>query len=178
MKNRTLYLLFFLAAICSFHAKVRLPALVSDGMILQRNQDLKIWGYADAGEKITIKFINKTYNATADQRGNWSLMLPKLNAGGPYTMMINEITLKDILIGDVWVASGQSNMELPMRRLTPLYENEIKNANNQNIRFFTVPQKYNFKAPQNDLDGGSGKVPILRLFLIFRGCLFLCERIK
>ena len=172
MKNRTLYLLFFLAAICSFHAKVRLPALVSDGMILQRNQDLKIWGYADAGEKITIKFITKTYNATADQRGNWSLMLPKLNAGGPYTMMINEITLKDILIGDVWVASGQSNMELPMRRLTPLYENEIKNANNQNIRFFTVPQKYNFKAPQNDLDGGKWESANPQTILDFSGVAY------
>ncbi|RKE81290.1 sialate O-acetylesterase [Chryseobacterium sp. AG363] len=172
MKNRTLYLLFFLAAICSFHAKVRLPALVSDGMILQRNQDLKIWGYADAGEKITIKFINKTYNATADQRGNWSLMLPKLNAGGPYTMMINEITLKDILIGDVWVASGQSNMELPMRRLTPLYENEIKNAHNQNIRFFTVPQKYNFKAPQNDLDGGKWQSTNPQTILDFSGVAY------
>lgn len=172
MKNRTLYLLFFLAAICSFHAKVRLPALVSDGMILQRNQDLKIWGYADVGEKITIKFINKAYHATADQNGNWTLMLPKLNAGGPYTMMINEITLKDILIGDVWVASGQSNMELPMRRLIPLYENEIKNANNQNIRFFTVPQKYNFKAPQNDLDGGKWESTNPQTILNFSGVAY------
>ncbi|GEJ43948.1 sialate O-acetylesterase [Chryseobacterium sp. ON_d1] len=172
MKNRTLYLLFFLAAICSFHAKVRLPALVSDGMILQRNQDLKIWGYADAGEKITIKFINKTYSATADQSGNWALMLPKLNAGGPYTMMINEITLKDILIGDVWVASGQSNMELPMRRLTPLYGDEIKKANNQNIRFFTVPQKYNFKAPQNDLDGGKWESTNPQTILDFSGVAY------
>jgi sialate O-acetylesterase len=172
MKNRTLYLLFFLAAICSFHAKVKLPALVSDGMILQRNQDLKIWGYADAGEKITIKFINKTYNTTAGQNGNWTLMLPKLNAGGPYIMTINEITLKDILIGDVWVASGQSNMELPMRRLTPLYENEIKNANNQNIRFFTVPQKYNFKAPQNDLDGGKWESTNPQTILNFSGVAY------
>lgn len=172
MKNRTLYLLFFLAAICSFHAKVRLPALVSDGMILQRNQDLKIWGYADAGEKITVKFISKTYHATADQNGNWALMLPKLNAGGPYSMTINEITLKDILIGDVWVASGQSNMELPMRRLTPLYENEIKNANNTNIRFFTVPQKYNFKAPQNDLDGGKWESTNPQTILDFSGVAY------
>ncbi|BAP32323.1 uncharacterized protein CHSO_3286 [Chryseobacterium sp. StRB126] len=172
MKNRTLYLLFFLAAICSFHAKVRLPALVSDGMILQRNQDLKIWGYADAGEKITIKFINKTYNATTDQNGNWALVLPKLNAGGPYTMTINEITLKDILIGDVWVASGQSNMELPMRRLIPLYESEIKNAHNQNIRFFTVPQKYNFKAPQNDLDGGKWESTNPQTILNFSGVAY------
>ncbi|MDC8103538.1 sialate O-acetylesterase [Chryseobacterium sp. PTM-20240506] len=172
MKNRILYLLFFLAAICSFHAKVRLPALVSDGMILQRNQDLKIWGYADAGEKITVKFISKTYHATADQNGNWTLMLPKLNAGGPYSMTINEITLKDILIGDVWVASGQSNMELPMRRLTPLYENEIKNANNPNIRFFTVPQKYNFKAPQNDLDGGKWESTNPQTILDFSGVAY------
>ncbi|PTT32959.1 sialate O-acetylesterase [Chryseobacterium sp. HMWF028] len=172
MKNRILYLLFFLAGICSFYAKVKLPALVSDGMILQRNQDLKIWGYADAGEKITIKFINKTYNATADQNGNWALMLPKLNAGGPYTMTINEITLKDILIGDVWVASGQSNMELPMRRLTPLYENEIKNVDNQNIRFFTVPQKYNFKAPQNDLDGGKWESTNPQTILNFSGVAY------
>jgi len=172
MKNRTLYLLFFLAAICSFHAKVKLPALVSDGMILQRNQDLKIWGYADAGEKITIKFINKTYNTTADQNGNWTLMLPKLNAGGPFIMTINEITLKDILIGDVWVASGQSNMELPMRRLTPLYENEIKNADNQNIRFFTVPQKYNFKAPQNDLNGGKWESTNPQTILNFSGVAY------
>lgn len=172
MKNKTLYLLFFLAAICSFHAKVKLPALVSDGMILQRNQDLKIWGYADAGEKITIKFINKTYNTTADQNGNWTLMLPKLNAGGPFIMTINEITLKDILIGDVWVASGQSNMELPMRRLTPLYGDEIKNVNNQNIRFFTVPQKYNFKAPQNDLDGGKWESTNPQTILNFSGVAY------
>lgn len=172
MKNRTLYLLFFLAVFCSFQAKVRLPALVSDGMILQRNQDLKIWGYADAGEKITVKLINKTYTTTADQNGNWMVTLPKLNAGGPYRMTINEITLKDILVGDVWVASGQSNMELPMRRLKPLYENEIKNANNQNIRFFTVPQKYNFKTPQNDLDGGKWESTNPQTILNFSGVAY------
>ncbi|WP_126650608.1 sialate O-acetylesterase [Chryseobacterium aureum] len=172
MKNRTLYLLFFFAVFCSFQAKVRLPALVSDGMILQRNQDLKIWGYADAGEKITVKLINKTYTTTADQNGNWMVTLPKLNAGGPYRMTINEITLKDILVGDVWVASGQSNMELPMRRLKPLYENEIKNANNQNIRFFTVPQKYNFKTPQDDLDGGKWESTNPQTILNFSGVAY------
>lgn len=149
-----LFLIIAIFSACLFDAKVRLPALVSDGMILQRNQKLKIWGYADAGEKVYIKFLNKTYSATADNSGNWNIMLPELKAGGPFVMTINDITLKDILIGDVWVASGQSNMELPMRRLKPLYGEEMKTVNNQNIRFFTVPQKYNFKAAQNDLDGG------------------------
>lgn len=149
-----LFLIIAIFSACLFDAKVRLPALVSDGMILQRNQKLKIWGYADAGEKVYIKFLNKTYSATADNSGNWNIMLPELKAGGPFVMTINDITLKDILIGDVWVASGQSNMELPMRRLKPLYGEEMKTVNNENIRFFTVPQKYNFKAAQNDLDGG------------------------
>ncbi|WP_263603267.1 sialate O-acetylesterase [Chryseobacterium sp. PET-29] len=149
-----LFLIIAIFSACLFDAKVRLPALVSDGMILQRNQKLKIWGYADSGEKVHIKFLNKTYSATADNSGNWNIMLSELKAGGPFVMTINDITIKDVLIGDVWVASGQSNMELPMRRLKPLYGEEMKTVNNQNIRFFTVPQKYNFKAPQNDLDGG------------------------
>lgn len=152
--TKILFLILSFISVCLFDAKVKLPALVSDGMILQRNQKLKIWGYADAGEKVTVKFLNKTYSTTADNSGNWNIMLPELKAGGPFVMIINDITLKDILIGDVWVASGQSNMELPMRRLKPLYGEEMKTVNNQNIRFFTVPQKYNFKIPQNDLDGG------------------------
>ncbi|WP_082444863.1 sialate O-acetylesterase [Chryseobacterium hispalense] len=152
--TKILFLILSFISVCLFDAKVKLPALVSDGMVLQRNQKLKIWGYADAGEKVTVKFLNKTYSTTADNSGNWNIMLPELKAGGPFVMTINDITLKDILIGDVWVASGQSNMELPMRRLKPLYGEEMKTVNNKNIRFFTVPQKYNFKIPQNDLDGG------------------------
>ncbi|ALR29610.1 9-O-acetylesterase [Chryseobacterium sp. IHB B 17019] len=153
-------------------AKIKLPTLVSDGMVLQRNQKLNVWGKADAGEKVEIKFLNKKYNTTADPTGNWKIMLPEQKAGGPYTMTINEITLKDILIGDVWLASGQSNMELPMRRLTPLYADEIKNANNQNIRFFTVPQKYNFKSPQTELDGGKWEVTNPQTILNFSGVAY------
>jgi sialate O-acetylesterase len=153
-------------------AKIKLPTLVSDGMVLQRNQKLNVWGKADAGEKVEIKFLNKKYNTTADPAGNWKIMLPEQRAGGPYTMTINEITLKDILIGDVWLASGQSNMELPMRRLTPLYADEIKNANNQNIRFFTIPQKYDFKSPQTELDGGKWEVTNPQTILNFSGVAY------
>lgn len=169
--NKILSLL--LCLFCIFiEAKITLPALVSDGMVLQRNQKLNIWGKADIGEKVEIKFFNKKYNTTADQSGNWKITLPEHKAGGPYTMAINEITLKDIFIGDVWLASGQSNMELPMRRLTPLYANEIKNANNQNIRFFTVPQKYNFKSPQTELDGGKWEATNPQTILNFSGVAY------
>ncbi|KQR95626.1 9-O-acetylesterase [Chryseobacterium sp. Leaf180] len=141
-------------------------------MILQRDQKLNLWGKADAGEKVEIKFLNKTYKTIADKSGNWKVVLPAQKSGGPYTMTINEISLKDILIGDVWLASGQSNMELPMRRLTPLYANEIKNANNQNIRFFTVPQKYNFKAPQTELGGGKWEAVNSQTILNFSGVAY------
>lgn len=170
--SKRLFLILALFSICVLDAKVKLPALVSDGMILQRNQKLKIWGYADAGEKVNVKFLNKTYSATADNNGNWNIMLPELKAGGPFSMTINDITLKDILVGDVWVASGQSNMELPMRRLKPLYGEEMKTVNNQNIRFFTVPQKYNFKTPQNDLDGGKWEAADPQTILNFSGVAY------
>ncbi|MEY8759048.1 sialate O-acetylesterase [Chryseobacterium tongliaoense] len=171
--NRSKIVLFFIICTISLlQARVKLPALVSDGMILQRNQKLKIWGKADAGEKVAVKFLNKSYMTAADENGNWKIMLPELKAGGPFTMTINDITLKDILIGDVWVASGQSNMELPMRRLMPLYGNEIKNADNQNIRFFTVPQKYNFKTAQDDLDGGKWEATNPQTILNFSGVAY------
>ena len=170
--SKTLFLIVAIFSFSLFEAKVKLPALVSDGMILQRNQKLKIWGYADAGEKVNIKFLNKTYSTTADNAGNWNVMLPELKAGGPFVMTINDITLKDILIGDVWVASGQSNMELPMRRLKPLYAEEMKTVNNQNVRFFTVPQKYNFKTPQNDLDGGKWEAANPQTILNFSGVAY------
>ncbi|MFY7845956.1 sialate O-acetylesterase [Chryseobacterium gambrini] len=169
---RTLALLLCICCTPLFEAKIKLPALVSDGMILQRNQKLNIWGKADPNEKVDVEFLSKNYKTTADQNGNWKIVLPEQKAGGPYTMTINEITLKDILIGDVWLASGQSNMELPMRRLTPLYSDEIKNANNKNIRFFTVPQKYNFKSPQTELEGGKWEAVNPQTILNFSGVAY------
>ncbi|WP_312825630.1 sialate O-acetylesterase [Epilithonimonas sp.] len=154
------------------NAKIKLPALVSDGMILQRNTNIKIWGQADSEEKVIVKFQNKSYSTVADINGNWKITLPKLPAGGPYTMIINEVTLNDILLGDVWLASGQSNMELPMRRLTPLYGDEIKNANNSNIRFFTVPQKYNFKTAETDFSDGKWESTNPETILNFSGVAY------
>ena len=166
----TLFIILISSVI--IEAKVKLPTLITDGMILQRNQNVTIWGSADSGEKVNLKFLNKKYQTIADNSGNWKIKLAPMKAGGPFEMVINEITIKDILIGDVWIASGQSNMELPMRRLKPLYGDEIKNANNQNIRFFTVPQKYNFKAPQTELDGGKWEANNPETILNFSGVAY------
>jgi len=176
MRNKIFFKILILLAgslcISFLNAKIKLPTLVSDGMVLQRNQKLNIWGKADANEKVEVKFLNKNYKTSADKNGNWKIVLPEQKAGGPYIMTINDVILKDILIGDVYLASGQSNMELPMRRLIPLYADEIKNASNQNIRFFTVPQKYNFKSPQTELEGGKWEVTNPQAILNFSGVAY------
>ncbi len=137
---------------------VRLPLLISDGMVLQRNAAVKVWGWADEGEKVTISFNGKTYTTTAGTDGKWMVTLSKTKAGGPYTMEIdaaNHITLKNILIGDVWVCSGQSNMVLPMQRVRDLYEDVIAASENPAIRQFLVPDRYNFNTSEEDFLSGS-----------------------
>ncbi|MBN1415754.1 MAG: sialate O-acetylesterase [Bacteroidales bacterium] len=150
--------IIFLSVSIAAYGDIRLPALISDGMVLQRNAKVIIWGWAGSGEKINMSFLNTIYHTTANEKGEWVITLSGLNAGGPYTMTLhgsNIVIVKNIVIGDVWVCSGQSNMELPMRRVSPLYEAEISGAENPFIRQFAVPQRYNFNAPQADLELGS-----------------------
>lgn len=138
-------------------ADVRLPRLISDGLILQRDADVKIWGWADTGESVTVQFNDSTYTVAADKDGHWQIMMRGLKAGGPYDMHIqgdNEIVLKDVLVGDVWVCSGQSNMELSMERVKPRYPDVIAQSDNPAIRQFYVPRCYDFKQPQEDVPSG------------------------
>lgn len=139
-------------------AKVKLPTLVSDGMVLQRGEPVNIWGTADPDETVNITFQKKKYKTVADAQGNWKVILPALKAGGPYTMIINDIELKDILVGDVWVCSGQSNMELPVLRVTDRFRDEISADNDYPmVRYIKTPLLYNFHAPQADIPGISWK---------------------
>ncbi len=147
----SLSLILLVCTISSF-ALVKLPSLVSDGMVLQRDKPIKIWGWADPGEKITTQFNGSVYATVTDSEGRWKLVLPALRAGGPYEMTIkgtNEIKLKDILIGEVWVCGGQSNMELTMSRVKETYPKEIENSENKFIRQFFVKGNWNFHEQQN-----------------------------
>lgn len=121
-------------------AAVRLPKLVSDNMVLQRNAPLPIWGWADAGEKVTVQFRGQTYAAQPGGAGKWQVTLPPLPAGGPYTMTItgkNTLTVKNILLGDVWLGSGQSNMEFQNAWLK-YTDAQLGAADFPQIRLFTV----------------------------------------
>jgi sialate O-acetylesterase len=137
--------------------KVRLPRLISDGMVLQRDAGVRVWGWASPGEQVTVRFVGTSLTATATTAGEWEVVLPPMPAGGPYSMEIeasNHVVVNDVLIGDVWICSGQSNMVLPVERVRPLYEEAIARADNPFIRHFAVPQRVDFAAPQNDLARG------------------------
>ncbi len=155
-KLRSLLSLLLLIPVISF-SQVKLPKLVSDGMVLQREANVRIWGWAANGEKVSVRFIDATYNATANEKGEWEVMLPRLKAGGPYKMEINasnSVTINDILIGDVWICSGQSNMG-SLRGFAATYPEEIASSENTNIRHFMVGQ--GFKLGSRETDFRSGK---------------------
>ncbi|QNP52984.1 hypothetical protein H9L05_04630 [Hymenobacter qilianensis] len=124
------------------HATVRVPKLVGDHMVLQRDKPLQLWGWADAGEAVTVSFRGKSYPAkTGGAGGKWTVTLPAQPAGGPYEMTIkgkNTLQIRDILLGDVWLASGQSNMEWPLQQNVVNFKEEIAQANFPRIRLLNV----------------------------------------
>ena len=126
-------------------------------MILQRDSKINIWGWASKNEKIRIKFNGKKYKTTANTDGKWLLQLPPMKAGGPYTMKIdasNHLVINDILIGDVWLCSGQSNMVHQMKLHSVRYANEIAIANYPQIRHFWIPTMTDLQGPHDDLPTG------------------------
>ena len=156
--KRNTFIIFFLVfiSVISF-GQVKLPKLINDGMVLQRSAKVKIWGWASGNENVSVNFLGSTYQTKADENGNWDIELSDLKAGGPYKMVINasnSITINDIMVGDVWICSGQSNMEHSLGSFDWVYKKEIENSANNYIRQFYVPQKYNFDEPQKDLQAG------------------------
>lgn len=157
MRKLKLILVFLLLPLTLVQAQVELPKLISDGMVLQRDTDLIIWGWASPGEEVSVSFRDNSHSAVTNNSGKWKITLPAQSPGGPFSMEItasNSITIQDILVGDVWLASGQSNMELPMYRVEPLYRDEIKTANYPEIRHFKVPQEYSFEEEKSNYSGG------------------------
>jgi sialate O-acetylesterase len=129
-------------------AQVTLPAVLSSHMVIQRDRPIHLWGWASSGEQISVRLGKAESSTIADTNGRWSTYLPAMSAGGPYEINIsgkNSIALSDVLVGDVWVASGQSNMELPLKGFprSPLNRSaeEIAAANYPKLRLFQVGRK-------------------------------------
>jgi sialate O-acetylesterase len=145
-----------LGAACSPPAEVRLSALFTDGVVLQRSVEIQVWGRARPGSKVEVTLGKLEVASTTDADGRWSISLPAMEAGGPYEMTIEgsgyERRVRDVMIGDVWVASGQSNMEWLVSASADA-EAEIAGANDPLIRHFKVPHIWS-ESPVDTVVGG------------------------
>jgi sialate O-acetylesterase len=156
MKKIALPFLFFLLVSFYAFAEIRLPAILGDHMVLQQNSTVKLWGWSEVREAITIKttWDTTTYKTTGNGSAKWSIQIKTPSGGGPYKITItgrNTVVIDDVLIGEVWLLSGQSNMEMSaswpgMQK----YNADVASATNKNIRFFHVP-KTTALYPQDDL---------------------------
>jgi sialate O-acetylesterase len=155
-KLSTILLFLFLAVISSHGASLQLPKILGDHMVLQQKSFAKIWGWTQPAQevKITTSWNEKIYRVFSDQEGNWQVRVATGKAGGPYTVTIQADStrvLKDILLGEVWICSGQSNMEFQLHRAETA-EDEIAQSDFPEIRLFTV-EKHIATRPARDLNG-------------------------
>jgi len=148
--------LIFLSASVNSFAQLRVPSVLSSGMVLQQNDSVSFWGWGWNGQqvKITGSWDNSTTTGTVSNLGKWNFKVKTPSAGGPFTVRINsageEITLSDVMIGEVWVCSGQSNMEWSYYNGARFIREEFPDCYNKNIRFFQVPRLAS-DYPQDDL---------------------------
>jgi len=142
------------AAAGNVSADVRMPSIFGDNMVLQRGTALPIWGWAEPGEKITVEIAKQSATATADQSGRWMVKLKPLSAGGPHELIVsgrNRLVFRNVMVGEVWICSGQSNMEWPVAASLNGSQEQAA-ANYPLIRLFTVKHKVS-TTPQQDPEG-------------------------
>jgi sialate O-acetylesterase len=158
--NRLMFVLVCVVAPCAAtRADVRLPHVLSDHAVIERDRPIHIWGWSAPAAHLTVKFHAQSVAAIADATGNWSLWLAPESAGGPYTLTVTgdgaDVTVSDVLVGDVWIASGQSNMEMPLKgfpgnSVLKDGDREIAAATNPKLRLLIVTKK-SADYPQNDV---------------------------
>ncbi len=163
--NMRLLTTFLLAIFFSFtvSGQVKLPYVFSDHMVLQRQTEIPVWGTADPGTKLSLSLAGNTTSVKTDSEGKWIVRFPKQEAGGPYNLKVfvegqsePVVSYTDVMIGDIWLASGQSNMELQVQQVDGK-EEEIPNAYNSNIRLFNVPHNISLK-PLEDIQKADWKI--------------------
>ncbi|MHA7128470.1 sialate O-acetylesterase [Algoriphagus namhaensis] len=140
----------------SYQSEVILPRIISDGMVLQRGEILKIWGKGTPGAKIRVSLAGVVGSNTVGEDSTWVVELPELQAGGPHLLEVNQQKVEDVYIGDVWLAGGQSNMEWELKSGVIGTEEEFAKGGFEDIRFFKVPHSYS-ALPQEDVSDGQWK---------------------
>lgn len=160
MKKSVLFILLLFFAITSLSAAIRLPKIFSDNMVIQRNVPVKIWGWSNKNSTVEITFNGQTVKSKAGGKGFWTCTLRAMNQGGPLEMKISDgketVVLTNILIGDIWLGSGQSNMEWVVKNSKDA-EAEISAGNYDKMRLFTVANSMSYR-PAEDISGGSWEI--------------------
>ena len=158
MKHKLLILCMVVGCLLTADAKITLPQLFQSGMVLQRGKPVPIWGKANAGEQVVVSGQKKQYTVTADASGRWRVDLPKMKAGGPYTLEVKgegvegeKLVFEDVMVGDVWLLSGQSNIDVTIERVYPQYVDEIEHFNLPQVRLFRVQNETNTHGVQEDI---------------------------
>lgn len=155
MMKKTFLIASLLLTMSGAEAKIQLPRIISDGMVLQRNDSISLWGKADVGEEVVVQFLKKSYRTQADAEGRWTLRLAPAKAGGPYALTIGDQTLHDVYVGDVWLTSGQSNMDVHIDRVREVYADEVGAYANPKIRLIQLDRTPVADGPQDDIGRGS-----------------------
>jgi len=142
----------------SAQCQVRVPRLVGDGMVLQRDIPIRIWGFGSPGERVTVKFDGETGSGVTDDNGRWLVIFSPKKAGGPYTMDIdgiNHIWIQNIMVGEVWFCAGGTGMQLTMEKVKDRYANLIAGADRVPVRQYRIATRYDCKGPRQNVPGGS-----------------------
>ncbi len=149
----TLIAALLLAPLAALHAaELKLPTLFTDHMVLQRDKAVSVWGWANVGDKVTVEFAGQSKTTTADERGKWLVKLDAMPASAESrTLKVNSLLIADVLVGDVWLCSGQSNMSVPVRNANNGVA-EVADAKHPQMRFFMVPGVAKTK-PQSQCGG-------------------------
>jgi sialate O-acetylesterase len=148
---------FLLLSGWSAQGQVRVPRLVGDGMVLQRDIPIRIWGFGSPGERVTVKFDGETGSGVTDDNGKWLVIFSPKKAGGPYTMDIdgiNHIWIQNIMVGEVWFCSGGTGMQLTMEKMKDRYANLIAGADRVPVRQYRIATRYDFKGPRQNVSAG------------------------
>lgn len=168
MKARIITFIFFLSAAFGLKAQVKLPSLFTDNMVLQQQAQVPVWGWAKEGSSVnvTTSWDGKTYSAKTDRTGRWTVRVSTPSAGGPYEVTISDgstgpVKLNNVLVGEVWLCTGQSNMEMPLKGFKgqPIIgsNDAILKSRNKNLRIYTVPRSSQ-KEPQENSKPSPWKV--------------------
>ncbi len=156
LKRTTFLVCVMLAGMLAAHGAVKLPQLFQSGMVLQRQVAIPVWGWANPGERVTVTLNKKKCETTAAADGTWRVDMPAMKAGGPYTLEVSGedgavSILSDVLIGDVWLCSGQSNIDVTIERVYPNYTDEIDHFDINKVRLFRVQNETSTHGVKTDI---------------------------